>query len=198
MVKKILTGSEIQINSSTRFFPIPQEKIFQVARKAKNSASHLCSLSVRAVQGALQGIERDARQPSWSALVRTLRRRRALPSQLSRALPALTKISWIFLPAYQLSSSVRECFAKRTFTFDNICKWFCLLAFTWRTVRQFWLQMTKSNLYWLLVKRMCWTNNFLQVIPHLGAQSLGKKHTKCGLIVLFIPSHPSGTHIAGF
>ena len=148
-------------NSSRNDFP----------RKAKNRASHLCSLSVRAVQAALQGIERDARQPSWSALVRTLRRRRALPSQLSRALPALTKISWIFLPAYQLSSSVRECFAKRTFTFDNICKWFCLLAFTWRTVRQFWLQMTKSNLYWLLVKRMYWTNNFLQVIPHLGAQS---------------------------
>ena len=62
--KNILTGSDFQINSSIRFFPIPQEMIFQVARKAKNIAAHLCSLSVRAVQGALQGIERDARQPS--------------------------------------------------------------------------------------------------------------------------------------
>ena len=57
----ILTGSEIQINSSIRFFPIPQEMIFQ---ELQESAAHLCSLSVRAVQGALQGIERDARQPS--------------------------------------------------------------------------------------------------------------------------------------
>lgn len=182
---------ETLINSSIRFFPIPQEMSFQVARIAlPTSALSPGALSKPHCRGSreMHGSRRDA-------LVRTLRRRRALPSQLSRALPALPKISWIFLPAYQLSSSVRECFAKRTLI---ICKWFCLLAFTWRTVTQFWLQMTKCNLYWLLVKRMYWTNNFLQVIPHLGAQSLGKKHTKCGLIVLFIPSHPSGTHIAGF
>ena len=81
---------ETLINSSIRFFPIPQEMIFQERRRIALPTSALspCALSKAHCRGSreMHGGRRDAR-------VSTLRRRRALPSQLSRALPALPKIS---------------------------------------------------------------------------------------------------------
>ena len=60
----ILTGSEIQINSSIRFFPIPQEMIFQVARIAlPTSALSPCALSKPHCRGSreMHGSRRDPR-----------------------------------------------------------------------------------------------------------------------------------------
>ena len=85
-----LTGSEIQINSSIRFFPIPQEMIFQERRRIALPTS---ALSPSALSKAHCRGSREMHGSRRDALVRTLRRRRALPSQLSRALPALPEIS---------------------------------------------------------------------------------------------------------
>ena len=60
----ILTGSEIQINSSIQCFPIPQEMIFQVTRIARpTSALSPCALSKPHCRGSreMHGSRRDVR-----------------------------------------------------------------------------------------------------------------------------------------